>query len=96
MFTSRETGFLATATWKGARIATRPVPSFPGGLPTADPVRILGTIPASGVLTVDLQIPTLDPAVLEENWFFQVWRNSPIDGRTLGGFAVVTILDSSY
>ena len=65
------------------------------GRPQAQAVRILGTIPASGVLVTDLRVPDLGPGDVEDNLFLQVWRNSPIDGRMAGGFAALTVLDAS-
>jgi hypothetical protein len=57
--------------------------------------RGVGTIGPSGVLSVPYPLPLLPPGVGAQNLFFQGLATHASGGRTLGSFAVVTVLDSA-
>lgn len=82
------TPFEGLASWHGVVLAANPEPQA---------ATSLGTIPASGVLNGNLRIPnhhlSHDGQLGAQTWFIQIWRDSPIDGRTLGSLRVLTVLD---
>ena len=87
LYFGTETVFRPLTAWHGVLLTRAPRPWFVG---------ILGTIPASGVLSGGFQVPDLDPSMTARTWYVQAWRNSPTDGRTFGSMRAVTILDSAY
>jgi hypothetical protein len=90
LFAGTVTPFRATAMWRGVLLAR--MLHLPG---TPENVLILGPIPASGELTTSYHLGDLPDGVEADDWFLQVYRNSPLDGRALGSFAPITLLDSS-
>lgn len=79
--------FAMLPSWKGTRVAS------PGPLHLT---RVLGTIPGSGTLQVKIPLGELGPGVEASRFELQVFRDSAIDGRTLGGFVPLTVLDSAF
>lgn len=103
MFKALHSPFLPMAMWHGVVLARNPESMRQldlgkrFGLPaTPQAYTILGIIPASGVLTLNYQFGDLGPFTTEQTWFLQAWRDSPIDGLTVGSMRAVTVLDSSY
>ncbi len=86
VFMGPVTPFRPMTAWHGVLLASAPHPMFVG---------ILGTIPASGVLSGSFTAQDLPPSDKVGRWFVQVWRRSAIDGRTLGSLRVLNVLDSS-
>jgi hypothetical protein len=87
LLVSGETTFRALPSWRGVRIA--------GSTGRLHPMMLLGTIPASGVLTAGIRMGDLPSATAAETFFLQAWGRGPT-GRVLGSFAALTILDSAY
>jgi hypothetical protein len=56
---------------------------------------LLDPIPASGVLTTGIQIGDLPAGVASGTYFLQAYATSS-EGKVLGSFAALTILDSAY
>lgn len=90
-FMGHTTPFEGLASWHGVVLAANSEPQ---------PALSLGTIPPSGVLNGTLHIPDHSPSPGRQRgaqtWFVQIWRDSPIDGRTLGSWRVLTALDRRY
>ena len=85
--TSATPSFAMLPSWKGTRLA------WPPGLHV---VRRLGAIPGSGVLQTTIPITELGPGIEAARFDLQVFRDSAIDGRTLGGFVSLTVLDAAF
>ncbi len=84
---SSSTVFSAIPSWHGVRIA--------GNTGRLHPAMLLDPIPASGVLTTGIQIGDLPPGVASGTYFFQAFATSS-EGKVLGSFAALTVLDSAY
>jgi hypothetical protein len=91
LYFGTRTAFRATAMWRGVLLARATFAPGQGHL-----VGILGPIPASGVLTASFRLPPLGEGIEADDWFLQAWRDSPVDGRALGSFAAVTVLDPAF
>ncbi len=85
---TRATQFNAVPSWRGV-VLTR---SAPGSL---HPALYLGAIPASGVITDGITVGDLPAGVTSTEFFLQA-RGRGADGRVLGSFAALTVLDSAY
>ena len=83
LFLSRSTVFVPRPSWRGVLLTD------PGSPPRS---RVLGPIPASGVLDVTLAVPPLEAAIAGRTGFLQTWKLEPLGGSTLGEPAAVTVL----
>jgi hypothetical protein len=78
----------------------QPVPSFGGivlvSTPPPSRVLILGEIPIGGTLDADLAIPSQGVGFSAHQQYIQAFTRDGSGGTTLGSFAVVSVVDSTY
>jgi hypothetical protein len=84
---ARQTGFHFIAQWNGVLITHNPHPEY---------VAILGTIPASGVLSTAFDVGALPSGVDAQSLFLQAQMKNPQGTTWLASFAAVTVLDSAF
>ena len=87
LIASDKTIFAGAATWRGVRVVRKVGP--------LDPQIVLGTMPPSGVMTVNLPIPMLAPSEQAHTYFLQAYRRGP-NGIVMGSFSTLTVLDQSF
>lgn len=87
LWVTNATGFRAVPSWRGVVLPE---------LPTPAKTRILGTIPASGALTVDFPAPALGAGATELDQYVQAFRRDGSGSVTLGSYAVLTTVAATY
>lgn len=86
LWISRATTFQPLPSWRGVVLTQNAMPAR---------AMVLGPIPASGVLELDVTWPELGAGIVHRTVFVQAWKRDAAGGNTLGEMASFVVLDRS-
>lgn len=91
LFRSTRTTFIGLVSWRGFWLA-KPL----GPAPETKPPTPFAVVPGSGLVSVTIDAPYLEPGQQERTEFFQAYRVTPTGALTLGSFVPVTVVAPGF